>query len=216
MWTMSQFPHLWNRKIRLQHLNKIAPTWLAASVQGGELHLPESPLLHAGLLWIKKGTRIRFGRWKQNRDNMEDCGRQTQWWADTEVFSGYQPVIVRFLLCIQLTFQTAGLDNQQWSSVPHQALGPSGWFSERQKFPQGRSFHRRGRIHRICMVAKFPSWVDFQMTWLVVIFYILLYLLPYLHLPSSYHICVNLHSYIKPPIVIPIVVVLISWFNSDW
>ena len=42
----------------------------------------------------------------------------------TQVLSGYQTVIVRFLLCIQLTFQTAGLDNQQWSSVPYQALGP--------------------------------------------------------------------------------------------
>ena len=130
----------YGRKIRLQHLNKIAPTWLAACVQGGELHLPESPLLHAGLLWIKKRTHIRFGRWKQNRDNLEDCGRQRQRWTDTEGLSGYQPVIVCVLLCSQLTFQTAGLDNQQWSSVPNQALGPRP--TDGVIFTRGRNFPR--------------------------------------------------------------------------
>lgn len=52
---------------------------MAASVHGGE-HLPESPLLHGSkLLGSKRGTCMRFGRWKWSGDISEDWGKQTNW-----------------------------------------------------------------------------------------------------------------------------------------
>lgn len=209
------------RKIRLQHLNKIAPTWLAASVQVGGLHFPESPLLHAGFLWIKKQTRIRFGRWSRtgitwktvlDRHNDEQTQRG---WVGISLSLSASCFAFSLLSGQLVLIISSGPQSPTRHLVPDPQMG---WFSQRQKFPQSRSFHRRGRIHRILWLLNSPPvWVDFQMTWLVMNFYsILLFLLPDLHLPSSYHIRVNLHSYIKPLIVIPVVVVLISWFNSDW